>query len=243
MDCGRHETPLREHAHGAPLSPALEAHLAICAVCQEVVAAEQRLLAEIDRALDGVGQVEPSPAFLARARAVALDQSRPLLPSGRWAVLRRWPVWALPALAGALLLAALVTRMRPAIEPTRGVPYASSTPPASARHAPAATASSSATPVSSEPLRRTAAHETAAAPGRALARPLFSEPAAIVPPGQADALVRLATLIASGSVTPPALLLEPPDPAQEIRQPAELNFRPLTIAPIGDEGADEGDTL
>jgi hypothetical protein len=229
MSCVRHETALRDHAHGAPLSPALEAHLESCTVCQEVVAAEQRLLSEIDRALDGIGRVEPSPTFLARARS--LDRPQRLPPSGRLAVLRRWPVWALPALAGALLIAALAARSTP--------PFATRHPPAPATASPSSTAS----PLSSEPLRPAATHEPAAATRPSLARPPSSEPAAIVPPGQADALVRLASLIATGAVAPPALLLEPPDPAQEIRQPAELNFRPLTIAPIVDEGDTEGDML
>lgn len=246
MDCVGHETPLREHAHGAPLSPALEAHLASCAVCQEVVAAEQRLLSEIDRALDGIGQVAPSPVFLARARAVALDRPRPSLPSGRLAVLRRWPVWALPVLAGGVLIAAFVARTRPPVEPTPGVPSVSSTPLLAARHspAPAASPSSSPAPLSSEPLRHpTASREMAAASRRSSDRPPSLEPPAIVPPGQADALVRLATLIDAGSLAPPALLLEPPDPDQELRPPAELDLRPLAIEPIVREGADnEGDT-
>jgi hypothetical protein len=248
MDCVRNETPLREHAHGTPLSPALEAHLTSCAVCREVVASEQRLLSEIDRALDAVGQVEPSPIFLARARAIALDPARRSLPSGQRAVLRWWPVWALPALAGALLIGALVARTRPPVEPSRGAPYASSTPPpVSARHAPvpAASDSSSPAPLLNEPLRPpTASRERAAATARSLVRPPSLDPPVIVPPGQADVIVRLATLMAAGSVAPPALLLDPPDPAQELRPPADLHFRPLAIEPIRREGADnEGDTL
>jgi hypothetical protein len=247
MDCVRHENSLREHAHGGPLTPALEAHLASCAVCREVVAAEQHLLTQIDRALDGVARVEPSPMFLARARAVALHPSRRSLPPWRFAVLPRWPVWALPALGGVLLIGALVGRTRPPAEPTRGAPYASSTPPVSARHAPAPAASdsSSPAPVLNDPLRPpTASRERAAATPRSLVRPPSLDPPAIVPPGQADAIVRLATLMAAGSVAPPALLLDPPDPAQELRPPTELHFRPLAIEPIRREDADnEGDTL
>ena len=241
MSCVRHETALRDHAHGAPLSPALEAHLESCTVCQEVVAAEHRLLSEIARALDGIGRVEPSPTFLARARS--LDRPLLLPPSGRLAVLRRWPVWAL---AGALLIAALVARTRPPVEPTRGAPYASSTPPVYASHAPAPAESpaSDPTPVAREPLLPTVSRATVAPTQRSLARPPSLEPPAIVPPGQADALVRLATLIEAGSLAPPALLLEPPDPAQELRPPAELHLRPVAIEPIRREGADnEGDTL
>jgi hypothetical protein len=241
-----------EHAQGGPLSPALEAHLASCAVCQEVIAAEQRLLSEIDRALDRVGQVETSPVFLARARAVALDQPRRSRPSGRLALPERWPVWALPALAGVLLISALVAWTRPTVEPTPGTPSASSSPPVVAGHSPAPGAASPSSiphaPASPdsllEPLLPPTTREAAAATRPSLARPPSPEPSAIVPAGQADALVRLATLIAAGSVAPPALLLDPPDPDQELRPPAELDLRPLVIAPIAREGADnEGDTL
>jgi hypothetical protein len=258
MSCQRNEPALREHAHGAPLSPELEAHLASCTVCQQVMASEQRLLAEIDYALGAVGRVQPSPIFLAQARATALHRPRRTWLVGRLPAMTRLPIWALSAAAAALVIAALVARTRPSsVEPTpalvsaTGVPSASSTPPLAATHPPAlATASpssnpsSSAPPLSRVPLPPPTSRETSAATRRSLARPPSSEPSILVPPGQADALVRLAVLINAGSVAPPVLLLEPPDPVQELRPPAELQIRPLAIEPIMSEGADnEGDTL
>ena len=258
MTCARYEPELREHAHGATLSPALEAHLVSCAVCQDVLAAERRLLAKIDHALEGVGRVEPSPVFLTRVRAIAMERPPRSEKSWRLPALGRWPIWALSALAGAVLITALVARTRPSsVERSPagvsapggpsapGVP--SGPPPLAAQHPPApavALPSSSPTLPSKEPLRPTASHEGVATLLRSLARPSFSEPSAIVPPGQADALVRLAALIDAGSVAPPALLLDPPDPDQELRPPAALEIRPLAIEPIAREGGDsEGDTL
>ena len=241
MSCAQHEPRLREHAHGAPLSPALAAHLVGCAACQHVLAAEQRLLSDIDRVLEGLSRVEPSPIFLARARAIALDGQRSRT-SGR--LLERWPFWALPALAAALLIAALAARTRlpveraPAVVSAPGEPSASRTAPSNP------SSSTTTTPFSRKPLPPPSSRETAAATRRSLARLPSSEPSVLVPPGQADALVRLAVLISEGSVPPPALLLDPPNPVQELRPPAELQIRPLVIEPIMGEGADnEGDTL
>ena len=67
---------------------------------------------------------------------------------------------------------------------------------------------------------------------------------ALVPPGQEEAFVRFAALVATGSVAPPHLLVDPPDPARELDSPADLNFGALAIRPIAPDGADtEGDTL
>lgn len=258
MICARYEREMREHAHGAPLSPALEAHLASCAVCQDVLATEQRLLAEIDSAIEGVGRIEPSPIFLARARAAALEQP---LPSSRRSrllpVLAPGPIWALPALVAAVLIAALVARTRPSSVERSGTvvsapagpsfPGVPSAPaPLAAEHSPARAAalpSSSPRLPSREALRPTESREGVANPSRSLAHASLSEPA-LVPPGQADALVRLAVLIDAGSVAPPAMLLEPPDPDQELRPPADLHLRPLSIEPLVDDSSDnEGDTL
>jgi hypothetical protein len=240
----------------------IEAHLASCTVCQDVLAAEQRLLSEIDHVLGAVGRAEPSPIFLARARAMALERPARSQESEWLLALGRWPIWALSALAGAVLIAALVDRTRPPVErsPTvasapagrsaAGVPLSpgvsSGPPPFVAEHSPAPAVelpSSSTTLPSREPLRPTASREGEANPLRSLAH-ASSGPSAIVPPGQADALVRLAALIDAGSVAPPAMLLEPPDPDKELRPPADLHFRPLAIQPLVDEGSDpEGDTL
>jgi hypothetical protein len=60
----------------------------------------------------------------------------------------------------------------------------------------------------------------------------------LVPPGQEEALVRLADLVARGAVAPPASLVNPPDPTQPLTPPAELSLPPLAIEPLGQENAE-----
>ena len=119
MDCTRHETALREHALGEPLSPALEAHLASCEACRARLATERRLRALVDTTLDGVRQIEPSPAFLARARAAALDASLPSRRFGRFDRFSWKPAAAVAAVALAVGFRVMVTRDRRLPEPTR----------------------------------------------------------------------------------------------------------------------------
>ena len=101
MSCIQHQTALREHAIGGPLHLALEAHLAECEDCGETLATERRVLGQIDAALDGLRLIEPSPAFLARARAQLEDT----LPSRAWLYGPRW--YAVLAVAAAGLAVAL----------------------------------------------------------------------------------------------------------------------------------------
>ena len=58
----------------------------------------------------------------------------------------------------------------------------------------------------------------------------------LVPPGQEEALVRLAALVATGTVAPPASLVDPPDPTRPLAPPAELSLPPLAIEPLRPEG-------
>jgi hypothetical protein len=220
MDCTRYETALREHALGEPLSPALEAHLASCEVCRARLATEQRLRAAIDATLDGVRQIEPSLAFVARARAAALDASWPSPRFDR----RAWDLAAAAAaLALAVALGVIVARDRRQPEPARpklasspgGRPTVSE-PPATASRPPAAPPPGSPRPV----------------------RPSEDRLAVLVPPGQEEALVRLADLVARGAVAPPASLVNPPDPTQPLTPPAELSLPPLAIEPLGQENAE-----
>jgi hypothetical protein len=62
---------LRDHAAGARLAPSLAAHLADCPDCAGVLEAERRVLDEVDATLDSLRRADPSPALIARARALA----------------------------------------------------------------------------------------------------------------------------------------------------------------------------
>jgi hypothetical protein len=205
MTCHDHLRALRDHAAGAGLTPRLEAHLGTCASCVAALDAERSLLEEIDVALSGASQAEPSRAFLARVKALA-DRPEPrriLLPSLR--------------IAAALLAVGLSTvvlqrfewRQDPTpLPPTLGMP---------------------------EPLPPETAPpivDAVAPPPRSVPTPrLVPAAAAVVPPGQEALVQRLAALIESGVVElpPPALENDPDLPLQE---PTELFVPPLTIPPI-----------
>jgi hypothetical protein len=226
MDCTRYETALREHALGEPPSPALEAHLASCEACRARVATEQGLLAAIDATLDGVRQIEPSPTFMARARAAALDASRPSTRFGPFGRLAWNPASAVAAVALAAALGVIVARgPRPSADPI--APSPSSLPGPSA--GPSLTA-----PPAAASLPRAASAADAPRP----VRPAEDRLAVLVPPGQEEAIVRLAVLVATGAVAPPASLVNPPDPTQPLTPPAELSLPPLAIELLGPASAE-----
>ena len=225
MDCARYETALREHALGEPPSPALEAHLASCEACRARVATEQGLLTAIDTTLDGVRQIEPSPTFLARARAAALDASRPshrFFDFGRLA----WnPAAAVAAVALAAALGVIVARGPRPADPI--APSPSSLPRPSVRPSVPAPPAAISLPPAASP------HD---APRPV--RPADDRLAVLVPPGQEEAMVRLAVLVATGAVAPPASLVNPPDPTQPLTPPAELSLPALAIEPLGPASAE-----
>jgi anti-sigma factor RsiW len=227
MDCTRYETALSEHALGEPLSPALEAHLASCEACRAELASGQRLRVAIDAALDGVRQIEPSPTFLARARAAALEASRPSPRFGPFGRLAWNPAAAVAMVALAAALGVIMARgpqrsadpiaPSPAASPGPSVRPSSTAPPAAASLPPAVL------PVGG---------------GSRLARTSADRLAVLVPPGQEEAIVRLAVLVATGAVAPPASLVNPPDPTQPLTPPAELSLPPLAIEPLGPANAE-----
>jgi len=228
MDCKRYEAALREHALGEAPSPALEAHLASCEACRETLAVGQGLRAAIDTTLDRLRQVEPSPAFLARARTAALDASQ-ASPRLGWLGRLGWsPVLATVVLA--LALGVMVARDRWLPEPTRPTPPASAPSP----YRPTV-------PETLASMPRPPAVPPPDAPGRVRppeARAPEDRLAVPVPPGQEEAIVRLAGLVATGAVAPPASLVNPPDPTQPLPPPAELSLPPLAIEPLGSGAAE-----
>jgi hypothetical protein len=215
MTCHDHLRALRDHAAGAALTPRLEAHLGTCASCAAALDAERSLLDEIDVALTGASQAEPSRAFLARVQALGdRPESSRIPPSG------------LRVAAAVLVLgvsAAVIQRFAwidtPAAVPPALVSSASST---AALPPPRKASSIEPSPPSAPPPR----------PVRVAA--------AIVPPGQEALAGRFAALVDSGVVDLAPQALETDLPGLPLRQAPELFVPPLTIAPIeADEAPSE----
>jgi anti-sigma factor RsiW len=107
MGCERYQKQLMDAALGG-LEPGREtevrAHVAECGACREEFERQQRLVLAMDRAIDAVAAVEPSPEFTARVRTKIAEQPAPT-PSwfGGW----------VPVAAGALAVLALVVWLIP----------------------------------------------------------------------------------------------------------------------------------
>jgi len=102
MDCKRFEDQLMDAALGGRLperETELRMHLRECAACRGEFVQRQQLVTAMDRSLDQMAAVEPSPEMEARIRVKIAEQPA---PSRGW--LAGW--W--PAAAGALAAAALV---------------------------------------------------------------------------------------------------------------------------------------
>ena len=214
MTCHDLLPDLRDHAAGAEPTPRLATHLLTCGACAANLQAERRVLEQIDGTLAVLGQMDPSPAFLARARALSArpDANHRLLPS---------------LLGAAALLvigvSAAVLQRFAWVDTPPPVPSASGSP-ASPTAAPAPPIASSVEPPP---------------PSAPPPRPVRVA-AAIVTPGQEALATRLATLIESGVVDPPPQALEADPQALPLPQPPELFVPPLTIAPIeADEAPSE----
>jgi hypothetical protein len=206
---------LRDHAAGASLPPSVGDHVGVCAECTAVLETERRLLAEVDDVLGGVRDSHPSPAFVARVRALAVAPASP-----RWSPPQLF--WAAAALALALTPVAL----RLAAPPQPSVPSADRSPRASAPSAPVMLASVPPSNPTPAPSRR---------PRRRAAPP--AEP--IVPSGQETLIVRFAALVDSGAVE--ARAPTESDVSQSpLPSPQELYLPPLSLAPLeADEAPSE----
>jgi hypothetical protein len=212
MTCHDLLPELRDHAAGSEPTPGLTTHLVACRACEAALQAERRVVEEIDGTLAALGQANPSPAFIARARALSAHPpaNRRLLPALR--------------VAAALLVvgvsATLVQRFA-WIDTPAPVPSASGSPSPAA--GPPPEVSSVEPPPPSAPPPR---------PARIAA--------AIVPPGQEALAGRFAALVDSGVVELPPQVLETDPPSLPLQQPRELFVPPLTIAPIeADEAPSE----
>jgi predicted anti-sigma-YlaC factor YlaD len=96
----RWKQEIDEHAMGAPLNAALEAHLEECPSCRGALIERKARMSRIDAGVRDLAASEPSPQAIARALAAQSQNKR-----------RRAPHWwkAVTALAGAAVVVLCVT--------------------------------------------------------------------------------------------------------------------------------------
>jgi hypothetical protein len=222
MACERYEDALTETAAGAPPAAELESHLAGCARCREQLEELRRTLALVDSDMRQLVAAEPSPELAVRIRRAAAE-AEPQTTSR--------PVWLWPALAASALLIALVfvvTGRGPArpsavavASPSPAIVHQPPTPP---EEAPPSTAL--APPGLSVPRHAAATSQHAAPP----------EPEVLVPPGEAEALLRLVALVNRDGVAPPVLGATgqaSPDLAElRVIDIGSIDIQPLEIVPL-----------
>lgn len=228
MACERYEDALTETAAGAPPAAGLELHLAGCARCREELEELRRTLALVDSDLRQLVAVEPSPELAVRIRRAAAE-AEPQTTSR--------PVWLWPALAAAaalMLAVAIVTRReptQPSVTTIEGRAQDATPTPGPAR-------TTASVPV---PAPVAAAHAVARDHARAAdaRRPVApSEPEIIVPPGGAEALVRLLARLDRDKLVPP-VLASVDRPSPDLAELRSIDIPPLEIVPL-DPAEDRG---
>ena len=115
MACHRFTDAIRAGALGAALDADAAAHLAVCSDCQAVFETEDRVMAAIDVALEGLASATPSSHFASRVRAHVAQAPRRWTPASWW----------MPATVAALALlvsAVVVSRMPVERLPAREAP-------------------------------------------------------------------------------------------------------------------------
>jgi hypothetical protein len=217
MACRRYRDALVELAAGAPAAAGLEEHLAGCDECRAELASLRRALGAVDAGLAELATAEPAPGFDARLRAAVSAAEAAADRTG----LRLWP--ALVAAAAVLVAVALVVGRapQPAVRPAPG------RDPRAARVEPTPTL-----PLPEPPAPAPASGRAAPAPSRAAVAASGSrEPEVLVPPGQVEALVRLASFVQRERLAPPGLLSTGQPPA-DLAVPPPIDIRPLEIVPL-----------
>jgi hypothetical protein len=234
MACERYVGALADAAAGAPASAELEAHLAACAGCLESLRAQRQALVHVDLELTDLLRTAAPPALPARIRLAVADGAR---AEGWWRGSRARLAGAVAAVCVVVLLAQL--RFVPPPEPPGARPVAENPRPAEAERgalgpgsAEAGSGAETTRPAGARSESRPAS-DGAARPARrerVLARPSGSPPEIIVPGGELEALLRLASVLREEHVDATELVARLEDSSSPLQEPAPIQIRPLEIA-------------
>jgi hypothetical protein len=218
MSCDRYSAAIVDHACGAELTGDAAAHLQSCVHCRSLFDQQRRSIGAMDRELQEMLAIEPSPQFAPRVRA-AVASAPAAAPRLRW-------IWWSGAVAAAA--AVIVFASRPPIEP------AARPSPTVAAHIPA--------PIESAPRVEASTRQAQAPPTRnqppRLTRTRHSQPPAaevIVPSGQMQAVERYVALVRSGQLDTSAL-------ASTATADSDLVVTPIAVKPIAVDPLEPGTT-
>ncbi|HET9401079.1 MAG TPA: hypothetical protein VFO34_09015 [Candidatus Acidoferrales bacterium] len=235
MACAGYQEKLIEAALDPESAVAREAgfvrHIESCAVCRAELERQRALYSKIEGGIEALVNVSVPPAIAARVR-----QEISAGPSSAFA----WGNWAWLTAAGIAAMAVLLALMyRPTVAPQQPAPVQLTSH--SAQVAPLAPAIPTPQNAASAiaPMRSTRTPKIAAAHAAALEPPQLSDVAVnapigpprvevIVPAGQREAVLRLASALQTGNVDLAGILA----PLPQSLQPADLQIAPLEIKPL-----------
>ena len=244
MSCERYANAIADHACGAEISGDAAAHLEICGSCRQLLEAQRRSMADLDRELALALEIEPSAEFvpdvMARVRRRRTD----------WRAVAWWgvPIAAAAALALAVL-ASLQAGVRPIVAPTRSADASASAKPPSpptieARPGSTETKATSteAKPPSIEAKPPSSATRPSAVdrvhvnqqrpvgnPAAVAAQAQHVEPEVLVPAESARAMARYLGLVRKGAIDT-STLAEPKTSGNTT--PTDLVIQPLAVDAI-----------
>jgi len=223
-------------AAGAPAPAPVEAHLAACEACRAELAELRRALAVADAEVATLVAAEPSPGLAARIRHAVAEAE----PSSPWRFGWLWPA---TAAATTLLVALAVWVGRgPSPSPEARVAVDGKGPviPRDLR-LPGPEGSAIPSDPSSPGSNRAPRDDRAPAVGdrRSLPRaraatvgvPRDDSPEVLVPPGEAEALLRFVALVHRERLAP-AVLVAAGQPSLDLAELTPIDIKPLEIVPL-----------
>jgi hypothetical protein len=236
MACERYGEALADVAAGLPAPAGLEAHLATCAMCREELHVLRQALAMADAEMAGLAIAEPTPGLAARIRqAVAAAD-----PSPAWRFGWLWPATA----AAAALLVGLAVVLGRSTPPTDGPrvavdgarPQAQPRAPreAAERGGSAGTADSASPGLTAAPRSDRVGKRDDHAPARshpAGGRRTPAEPEVMVPPGEAETLMRFVARVHRDRLAPTSFAAAG-EPSADLAELALIDIPPLEIVPL-----------